>query len=174
MLTAEIPLAAAKDGTFPRWFARENAAGSPVNALWISNGLVQLFLIVALLKSSSYQALYTIASVAVLPPYVFSGAYALKLALTGETYETDSSGRVRDIAIGAVATIYGLWLCYAAKLEDLLLTSILFAPATVIYILARKERGQRAFTPIEGVVAAAVTAFALFAIWARVTGRIGT
>jgi arginine:ornithine antiporter/lysine permease len=171
LLCAQIPYAAAKDGTFPRWLAGENAAGSPVNSLWVTNGLVQLFLIVTLFASSSYQFLYTIASVAILPPYVFSGAYALKLALTGETYQGGGGARARDIAIGAVATIYGLWLCYAANLKDLLLTAMLFAPATVVYVIARRERGERMFTPVEAVIALALTAVALFAIYSLVTGQ---
>ena len=172
MLCAQIPYAAAKDGTFPRWFGVENAAGSPANSLWITNGLVQLFLVVTLFASSSYQFLYTIASVAILPPYVFSGAYALKLAITGETYETNASGRVRDMLVGGIATLYGLWLCYAANLRDLLLTTILFAPATVIYMIARRERGQRMFSVVEMVIAAAVIAAALLAIYALITRGI--
>ena len=150
----------------------ENAAGSPVNSLWITNGLVQLFLIVTLFANSSYQFLYTLASVAILPPYVFSGAYALKLALTGETYETNASGRMRDIAVGGIATVYGVWLCYAAKLSDLLLATILFAPATLVYMVVRKERGERMFTGAEAVIAAAVTAAAVFAIYQLITGGI--
>jgi arginine:ornithine antiporter / lysine permease len=169
MLCAQIPFAAAKDGTFPRWFGVENTAGSPANSLWITNGLVQLFLIVTLFASSSYQFLYTIASVAILPPYVFSGAYALKLAITGEGYEIDASGRWRDLFVGAIATLYGLWLCYAANLKDLLLTTLLFAPATLIYMIARRERGQRMFSVPEMVVAIIVTAAGLAAIYGLVT-----
>ena len=59
MLCAEIPYAAAKDGNFPRWFAAENAAGSPANSLWITNALVQIFLIITLFASSTYQFSYT-------------------------------------------------------------------------------------------------------------------
>ena len=172
MLSAEIPFAAAKDGSFPKWFAKENAAGSPVNALWITNALVQLFLIVTYFRESSYQFLYTIASVAILPPYVFSGAYALKLALTGETYEVDSSRRTRDLVTGAVATLYGLWLCYAARLSELLMATMLFAPATLIYMAARRERHEKMFTPLEAAVAVVVTAAGLVAIYLRATGRL--
>ena len=93
MLCAEIPYVAAKDGNFPSWFAIENAAGSAAVSLWITNGLVQAFLIITLFAGSTYQFLYSIASVAILPPYVFSGAYALKLALSGETYEREPSRR---------------------------------------------------------------------------------
>jgi arginine:ornithine antiporter/lysine permease len=172
MLSAEIPFAAAKDGTFPKWFATANAAGSPANALWITNALVQVFLVVTYFRASSYHFLYTIASVAILPPYVFSGAYALKLALTGETYETGRSRRVPDLVTGAVATLYGLWLCYAAKLSELLLATILFAPATLIYMFARRERRERMFTPLEALVAVVVTSAGLFAIYLRATGRL--
>jgi arginine:ornithine antiporter/lysine permease len=172
MLCAEIPYVAAKDGAFPRWFAKENAAGSPVNALWFTNGLVQIFLLITLFASSSYQFIYTMASVAILPPYVFSGAYALKLTLTGETYAEEAGRRRRDMVVGAIATLYGLWLCYAAKLTDLLLASLLFAPATLIYMRARVERGQRLFTAPELLIAIAITAAAAFALFEILTGSI--
>ena len=170
MLCAEIPFAAAKDGSFPKWFATENASGSPANSLWITNGLVQVFLLVTLFANSSYQFLYTIASVAILPPYVFSGAYALKLAVTGESYEADRSRRTRDLIVGLVATLYGLWLCYAAKLSDLMLATLLFAPGTILYVVARKERGQKLFTVPEAMIAAAITAVALVAVYRLLTG----
>ena len=172
MLCAEIPFAAAKDGSFPRWFAKENAAGAPANSLWITNGLVQVFLIVTLVANSSYQFLYTIASVAILPPYVFSGAYALKLAITGEGYGAGSSGRARDLLVGLVATLYGLWLCYAAKLSELMLATLLFAPATIIYVIARRERRERLFTLPEAMIAAAIWAVALIAVYRLVTGGL--
>ena len=100
LLCAEIPYTCGKDGTFPRWFARDNAAGSPANSLWATNGLIQVFLIISLFSHSAYQFFYSIASVAILPPYVFSGAYALKLALSGESYERAAKGRNRISSSG--------------------------------------------------------------------------
>ena len=51
---------------------------------------------------------------AILPPYVFSGAYALKLALTGKGYETIGKPRAaKMLIVGAVATIYGYGSVYA-------------------------------------------------------------
>ena len=60
----------------PEWFAAENANGSPVNSLWVTNGLIQFFLLLTFFSESAYQFFYFIASVAILLPYVFSGAYA--------------------------------------------------------------------------------------------------
>lgn len=172
MLCAEIPFVAAKDGNFPRVFGRQNAAGSPEMSLWITNGLIQVFLIVTLFSESTYKTLYSIASVAILPPYVFSGAYALKLALSGETYDADARARNRDIAIGAIATVYGIWLCYAAGLTYLLIAAILFAPGTLLYIKARRENGEKLFAGRDMIVALALTAAAILAIVLLIQGNI--
>jgi arginine:ornithine antiporter/lysine permease len=172
LLCAEIPYTCGRDGTFPKWFATENANGSPVNSLWATNVLIQIFLVLSLFSKSAYQFFYFIASVAILPPYVFSGAYALKLALTGESYAAGDKRRNRDIAIGAIATIYGLWLIYAAGLDYLLMCAILFAPGIVVYVKARRERGERAFNGIEIAIAVGIAALALLAAWLMWTGRI--
>jgi len=172
LLCAEIPYTCGKDGTFPKWFAGENANGSPANSLWITNGLIQLFLILSFFSKNAYNFFYFIASVAILPPYVFSGAYALKLAIVGETYGAGDRSRNRDMIVGAIATIYGLWLVYAAGLQYLLMCMVLFAPGIIVYAWARRERGARAFTGVEVVIALAIVALALFAAWQLWTGEL--
>ncbi|MBP2315438.1 arginine-ornithine antiporter [Azospirillum soli] len=170
LLCAEIPYTCGRDGTFPKWFARENANGSPVNALWATNLLIQFFLALTFLSRSAYQFFYFIASVAILPPYVLSGAYALKLALTGEGYGAES--RTKDILIGALATAYGLWLVYAAGLQYLLMCAVLFAPGILVYFRARRECGERAFTGVEAIIAALIIVLALLAAWLMWIGKI--
>jgi arginine:ornithine antiporter / lysine permease len=168
LLCAEIPYTCGKDGTFPRWFGQENAAGSPVTSLWVTNSLIQLFLIVSAFSAQAYQFFYFIASVAILPPYVLSGAYAWKLAASGETYEGNAGSRRRDMIVGILATLYGVWLVYAAGLQYLLMCAILFAPGILVYWKARSERGVTAFTAAEGLLALLLVAAALLAgylIW---------
>jgi arginine:ornithine antiporter/lysine permease len=128
--------------------------------------------VLSLFSKSAYQFFYFIASVAILPPYVFSGAYALKLALSGETYQAADRRRNRDIIIGAVATLYGLWLVYAAGLSYLLMCAVLFVPGVLVYIRARQEAGQRAFTTVEAVIAVAIVALGVYAGWLMWTGEI--
>jgi arginine:ornithine antiporter/lysine permease len=125
-----------------------------------------------LFSQSAYQFFYFIASVAILPPYVLSGAYALKLALSGEGYGPDAAGRKKDMLVGALATIYGLWLVYAAGLQYLLMCAVLFAPGILVYAKARAEHGERTFVGIEYLVAAAIVALALLAAWLMWTGKI--
>jgi arginine:ornithine antiporter / lysine permease len=172
LLCAEIPYTCAKDGTFPKWFAGENAKGSPANSLWVTNGLIQAFLILSLFSQSAYHFFYYIASVAILPPYVFSGGYALKLAMNGETYGATDASRRKDLIVGLIATLYGVWLVYAAGLEYLLMCMVLFAPGILVYFKARREHNQRTFSTPEAVVALVILAAALLAAWMMATGRL--
>jgi len=171
LLCAEVPYTCGRDGTFPRWFAAQNANGSPKNALLASNIMIQLFLVLSFFSKSAYQFLYLIASAAVLPPYVLSGAYALKLSLSGDGYVSGES-RTRDVIVGAAATIYGLWLVYAAGVHYLLMCAVLFAPGIAVYLKARKELGARAFTPPEAAIALGIGAVAVVAAVLMWTGRI--
>jgi arginine:ornithine antiporter/lysine permease len=74
--------------------------------------------------------------------------------------------------VGALATIYGIWLVYAAGLQYLLMCMVLFTPGIVVYVWARRERGVRAFTAAEALIAAAIVVLALVAGWLMWTGRI--
>lgn len=171
LLAAEIPFRAAREGMLPGIFAKENANGSPSGALWITNVCVQVVLIVTLYANSTYLALFYIASTAILVPYVFSGAYALKLALTGESYDAQE-GRGRDMAIGALATVYGAWLVYAAGPTYLLMCAILYAVGIPVYVRARKSHHENPFTPKEVLIAAGLVGAAIIAAYLTWTGAI--
>ncbi len=171
LFAAEIPYRAAKEGMMPAVFATENNNGSPSGALWITNISVQVFLLLTFYANSTYLSLFFIASTAILVPYVLSGAYAFKLAMTGESYDA-GDGRGRDMLIGAVATLYGAWLVYAAGPNYLLMCALLYAPGILIYGWARKARGEKAFTAIEAAIAAGIVLAAGVAGYLMWTGAI--
>lgn len=54
LLCAEIMFAAAKDHTMPEFLRKENANHVPVNALWLTNAMVQIFLVITLFSASTY------------------------------------------------------------------------------------------------------------------------
>jgi arginine:ornithine antiporter / lysine permease len=171
LLAAEIPFVAAKDGTMPSALAIENANGSPSASLWVTNGLVQAFLILAYFSNSTYMALFSIASVAILVPYVFSGAYAIKVALQRDGYGAGENV-AWDIVKGSVATLYGCWLVYAADTKYLFMGAMLYAAGIVVYWFARNERGEKAFSTIEGVLAAALLGLGGWAAYLIATSAI--
>lgn len=171
LLAAEIPHVAARDGTMPGFFGAESARGVPSTSLLITNLLVQLFLVITLVAQSTYQALFSIASAAILVPYIFSGAYAAKLALTGESYKA-GEGRTGALLLGLLATVYGLWLVYAAGPSYLFMCAVLYALGIPFYIWARREAGQRTFHPAEALIALALLAVGLFAAYEMWTGAV--
>ncbi|MFC5738195.1 arginine-ornithine antiporter [Sinirhodobacter huangdaonensis] len=171
MLAAEVPHVAGKDGTMPRFFAKENDRKVPVTSLLVTNVLVQLFLIITLFAQSTYQALFSIASSMILVPYIFSGAYAAKLALTGENYAAGEN-RIGPMLVGLLATVYGIWLVYAAGLSYLFMCAVLYAPGVVFYIWARKERQERSFTAIEAILAVALVLVGLYAAYEMWIGAV--
>ena len=164
MLAAEVPHVAARDGTMPRFLARENRRGAPAAALWVTNVAVQAILVVTLFASSTYQSMFQIAATARLIPYVLSGAYAAKLAIRREAYRAGET-RTKDLIAGGVATIYGLWLVYAAGLLDVLLVALVYAAGIGVHVVARRERGEPIFTGIEGWIAGALLAMSVAAVW---------
>lgn len=171
LLAAEIPFVAGKDGVFPKWFTKENKNNAPANALWLTNGLIQLFLFTFLFSDAAYNFAFSLASSAILIPYAFSAFYQVKVAKNGIGYNAGER-RTRDILIGAVASIYGIWLIYAAGIDYLLLTTLLYAPGTLLYIKAQRENGIKTLTKTEWIVAGMLTALAILAVVRIVSGNI--
>jgi arginine:ornithine antiporter/lysine permease len=170
LLCAEILFAGARDHTMPNFLKKENANKVPVNALWLTNGLIQLFLIITLFSSSTYLSLLYLATSMILVPYFWSAAYALLIGVRGESYEQDASERNKDLAIAAIATIYAIWLIYAGGIQYLLLSALLYAPGAILFAKAKREQGLAVFTNIEKVIFAGVVLGALIAAYGLYSG----
>lgn len=170
LLCAEILFAAAKDHTMPEFLRRENANHVPANALWLTNAMVQLFLIVTLFNNSTYLSLIYLATSMILVPYFWSAAYAVLLPLRGETYEQDASERGKDLAIAGLALVYATWLLYAGGVKYLLLSALLYAPGAILFAKAKHELSQPVFTPVEKLIFAAVVIGALVAAYGLYDG----
>ncbi len=156
ILCAEILFASASDHTMPEFLRKENANQVPANALWLSNGLIQLFLIITLFSESTYLSLLYLATSMILVPYFWSSAYAVLLALRGETYENAAGERNKDLLIALISTLYAVWLVYAAGVQYLLLSALLYAPGAILFAKAKRELGQPVFTGVEKLIFIAV------------------
>jgi arginine:ornithine antiporter/lysine permease len=172
LLAAESVFTPAKEKVMPGALAVENTQGVPANALWITNGCIQLFLLLTLYSSASYLALISLATSMILLPYLFSGLYALKLTWQGQTYAGHRVLQLRDMAIASVATLYCLWLLYAAGPKYMLLSALLYAPGSLIYLVTMKSRqGQPLSGPETGLLIIIWTA-AAFAGWMLWSGTL--
>ena len=186
ILAADCPYSAARQGVFLKAFARANPNGSPSFALYLTNGLVQLFLIVIFFSASTYQVFYTFSTTMIMIPYFLSALYYLKVTLRGEGFprgvKSPASGSDPDADIAArggslaaarffaiIGTAYGI----SSGLELTFIACILYAPGILVYALGKKERGRPVFErPYEMVLAIALAVLALIAIFMIATGRI--
>ena len=179
LLAAESLFTPAGGGVMPAWLAKQNDKAVPAHALWLTNGMVQLFLILTLFSKASYLALISLSTAMILIPYLFSAVYGLKLAWTGRAGAGANTGAAvaeahpkRDISITALAAVYCAWLLYAAGLKYLLLSALLYAPGAAIYLLAKKQRGERAFTGREQVILGVLLLVAVVSAYMLWAGRL--
>jgi arginine:ornithine antiporter / lysine permease len=174
LLAAEMLFAAAKSGTVPKILAGENRNRVPAAALWLTNILVQLFLTVTLFAREAFDLALSLTSAKTLIPCVLVAAFALKLAWRGETYEHDASDgeRRRDLVFAGLATLYTIFMLIAGGLKYVLLSAIIFAPGTILFVIAKREQGRPLFTPVEWALFAAVVAGAAIGVYGLATGTI--
>jgi arginine:ornithine antiporter / lysine permease len=172
LLAAEVPYLAARSGLMPTFLKHENQNRVPSTALWLTNSVVQLFLIVTLFAQYAFDIALELTSAMTLIPYVLVAGYGLKLAQRGETYEVAPDERRKDLIIAAIATVYTAFMIVAGGLKFVLLSCILFAPGTLLYYLARREQNLQVFTTLERLLFLAIVAGAVVGIYALTAGII--
>jgi arginine:ornithine antiporter/lysine permease len=171
LLAAEAPYLAGKDGVMPRIFGTTNANGSPAASLWLTNGLIQLFLIITLFSSAGYLALLSLATSMILIPYLLCAVYSFMVAQRGEGYQAGES-KGRELSIAGIASVYGVWLIYAAGLKYLFLSMVLYAPGLLFYLWAKKEHGEKPFKGAEAALAAIIVVLGVIAAYELITGQL--
>jgi arginine:ornithine antiporter/lysine permease len=172
LLCAEVLYAAAGDGTVPAFLGRENTRGVPANALWLSNGLIQVFLLLVLVNSGSYTGLVLLAASMSLVPYFLSTAFGVQLAWRGQAYAGEPGARWRDFVVALLASAYALWLVYAGGLDNLLLSVLLYVPGVVLFAFTRHQRGEKVFTRWEWALFGAILVVAIATLVAFSRGEL--
>ncbi len=173
LMAAEVMYIPARADDFPEFLGRENSNGTPITALVMTSLGVQALLMLTLAVSDALNFMLDLCTSLALIPYFLAAAYALKLGLTGESYDGVASGvrRKETIAAGA-AVAYTLFLFDAAGLKFLLLSTVLLGPATLLYVKARSEHGRRIFSPAEIGLFVLIATGAVIGAVGLWTGRI--
>ncbi|MDY7578656.1 basic amino acid/polyamine antiporter [Herbaspirillum sp. RTI4] len=166
ILTAELPHEGAKDGVFPRFLAQQNRHHAAVPALWVSSVTMQLVVIVTLFAEDAWMWLISMTGVMILPSYLASTAFLWRLARQTETVGCYGKGPSWSLCVGVSGTAYALWLLYAAGLQFLLLSTILYAFGVPVFWWARRERAsdQAAFSSREKMAVALLGLLAVGAV----------
>lgn len=139
MITAEIPFAAAQNGTFPKVFAAENEHKSPSVSLWVTSSLMQLAILMVYFSNNAWNTMLSITGVMVLPAYLSSMAYLWKICEDGEYPATATVPRSGALICSILGSFYALWLIYAAGLEYLLMAVLFLTIGIPVFIWSRRE-----------------------------------
>ncbi len=173
LMAAEVMYIPARQDDFPEFLGRENANGTPITALVVSSLAVQGLLAATLVLTDALNFMLDLCTSLALIPYFLAAAYALKIGLTGESYENASpSVRRKETIVAGIAVAYTMFLFDAAGLKFLLLCTVILAPATLLYVKARSEHGRRLFSPTEIALCAIVVGAAIVGAVGLWTGRI--
>ena len=168
MITAQVPQAAAENGTFPKQFALENKHGAPSVSLWITSLLMQLFIFMVYFSNNAWNTMLSITGVMVLPAYFSSCAYLWKICEDGEYPGNINIKRSVALISAIIGSIYALWLIYAAGLKYLLMAVIFMTLGIPVFAWARHQSApqQRIFSIGEAALALLLTVISLWAIYA--------
>lgn len=129
IVTAEQPYSAARHGIFPKWLLKSDGSDSLQRALLASSIIMQGFLFLVVMAENVYLYALNITGLMVLPAYLFSGLFLLKIAKSDYNNhllaEHAKRGLIYSICIGAGCTVFCIWMIYAAGI-GLLLQAVAF------------------------------------------------
>jgi arginine:ornithine antiporter/lysine permease len=172
LICAEVLSVAAKKGDMPKVFATENANKVPAAALWLTNIVVQFFVITTYWSRDAFTLMLSLTSVMALIPFLLVALYGFLLVRRGETYEVRPEERTRDMVIAGIAVLYTGFLVYAAGMQFLVLSAILYGPGTVLYFWTRREQKKTLFSPIDWGIFLVTAALCILGIRWLATGYI--
>lgn len=145
LLQGELPYAMAKDGVFPRAFARESSRGTPAFALVTTSLLVTL--LVALNATGQTVEVFTfmilLATSATLVAYLASSLALLALLRRGRLSGV-GRGTPWLAAAGALGAAYSLWAIVGAGAGAVKWALVFMAAAVPVYLLMAPEASGRA------------------------------
>src|SRR5699024_961228 len=132
---------------------------------------IQLFLIATYFSEDAFNFALDLTSSLTLIPFLLAAAYAVRLVLTRATYKPLPAGsgpesayvperqaghasdeRIKvakgcttDLVVTILATLYPVFLLYAAGPKFVLVSFIIYAPPTLLFVRARREQNRQLF-----------------------------
>ncbi|MCX7890785.1 MAG: basic amino acid/polyamine antiporter [Burkholderiales bacterium] len=173
LICAEVLFAAGKNRDMPKVFGTENKNQVPAAGLWLSNIVVQLFVISTYWSTDAFTLMLSMTSVMTLIPFFLVALYGYRLTKRGETYEKDAQDRKTDLVFASLAVVYTVFLLYAAGWKFTVLSGLLYGPGTVLYFWTRREQGKPLFDrSFEWIVFVVAVVLAVIAVHGLATGYI--
>ena len=151
LMPCHVSLAAARDGLFPRQFARLNGNRVPAWGLVVSSSLMTLLLVLNYSGSKGMVEIFNfiilLATMTTLLPYAFTAVAELMFMARGQMPAT---GAGRRIVIASLAFVYAVWALYGSGAETVLWGVILLMLGLPVYVWMAKEKREAAEAELRG------------------------
>lgn len=168
IIAAELPAGAARDGIFPRVFARVDKRGTPLTAIGVTSVFIQVFLFVVILAHNVYVFSVDISGIMVLPTYVLSGLFLVKAALKKHIYASRPGARQAAVVTGILTVFYCLWIIGAGNVRLLFLSFGMYLIGIFFYRWAFRQHAlaeKRPFQLTDRYVIVCMAVAWIFGIW---------
>ncbi|GAB3212041.1 amino acid permease [Marinactinospora thermotolerans] len=145
MVVAEMPMAAARDGLFPRVFARTNAREVP----WfgVVAGAVMASLVIVLNfygAADAFESIVLLATFTSVIPYFFSACAQLYWLVGGDGGRPVAGGRLAvDLTMVVLAMLFSLWMVVGAGAQAALQGMLIMLLGVPVYV-GERARARRA------------------------------
>ena len=149
LLQGQVPMAAARDGLFPRVFAKESASGTPIFGLIFTAVLITLLLALTLNASLVQQFTFIIllATLASLIPYFFT-VMAELIIFTRNRERFNGKRLVGSSIIAILAGIYAFWTIIGSGKDIVFYGVLLFFSSVPVYVWM-KYRTHKLISAVE-------------------------
>jgi basic amino acid/polyamine antiporter, APA family len=145
LLQGELPNVMAKNGEFPRIFAKDSPRLTPTFALIFSSGLVSILILLNYQQSMAkvFNFMILLSTAACLVLYLMCALALLRLVSIGRM--PAPRGRVASLAVlGVIATLYSLWAIVGAGAEIVAWGAGLLLLGAPAYFMVRSKAVQPA------------------------------
>jgi arginine:agmatine antiporter len=151
LLLGQVPLAAARDGAFPRVFGRTNSHGAPFAGLMVSLSLSSVLLIAQSVGgravAAAYEFIVSLSTTANMVPYMFCAVAEAMLVRAAIASSKGGGWRIGPFTPAAVvAFLFSLWIVYGSGETAAMWTLLLMFFALPIYVLLAQRAALRATT----------------------------
>ncbi len=140
MLQGQVPMSAAKDGLFPKLFAKTTKNGVPSFGLILSSALITLMLILNYHASlvDKFTFIITMATLSALVTYLFSVLSSI-LILRDE----EKPISLKSLWLPMIAFAYIIWAIIGAGQELVMIGSLLFFASSIIYVFIKGPKNLK-------------------------------
>ena len=144
LLQGQVPMAAARDDLFPKFFTRTTRSGAPVVGLVVSSvfitGLTVMNYNASLVDQFTFVVL--LATLTTLVPYVFSAAAHLMLLVTDRTQFNGRQFALHAV-IGGLALVYSIWMVSGSGYEVVYKGFLLLLLGIPVYVVMKYTAARR-------------------------------